>query len=298
MPHDTGPPSEITLEDACADAAEVVERLRHGLGWARVLMVPGREPRPAPPVLPDHVRERLAAQSRVEWAEREDARRDPAAGLGVGTTVPAPGGGAASAAPVAVALLDVQELVARVVRQLVLEVEAAGDGRVRFGSRIGTVVEVVDALDWLAGSPAPVWAVTPAGVVRRWCVLGDVGKPRLAGDVAAALGRLAERVRAAVGILTDRVLPWPGGRCPACRLRTLEIDVTLRDPQWWTVRCISEACRCTGVGCPCRRRLRYEGRPHAWSGAELDGPYGLRRAIEAAAASRRPVRSGMEGRGA
>jgi hypothetical protein len=274
---------DAELADALADAVEVVGRLQHAFGWCRVLLSPGREPRPAPPVLSDAARRRAADLARAEASDRRELL---AAGL------PA---GAASPAPLDVRLLDVQQWTVDRVARLVSRVARAGHLRLRL--RVADPAGVVAALDWLVGL-SPRWVVSPAGEVYRWAgVLGDVGKPGVVVEVVDELRELAEYVRQAVGILTDRMVPWPGGRCPACRLRTLQIDATLADPRHWTVRCISDDCRC-GPGCTCRQRVRYEGRPHGWSYAELDGPFGLRPAIAAAASGgRRAVRSGVEGYG-
>lgn len=69
--------------------------------------------------------------------------------------------------------------------------------------------------------------------------------------------------------MEEAIAPYPNQPCPACRRRSLQIDATLPAERYWTVRCISAACRCTGPGCPCDQPVRIEGRGHVWAYADL-----------------------------
>lgn len=271
---------EVERQEALNSAARHAARLAQAFGWLRVLVEPGREPRPAPPVLTDTARHWLGVHSASEAADRIANLR---AGLAA-----APAG----QVPVRLEMLSAQRRALDVVDQLVAQVERAG---ARAGLGVpATGRNLVRVLTWLAGDGGPPgWAVTPGGVVFRRGALADVADLRVVDQVATRLQEAADRARAAAGITTERTAPYPNQPCPACRRRSLEIDATLRDERYWTVGCISERCLCTGPGCPCLQRYAIEGRRHVWTYAELPS-------LELAQQRRRlshPVRSAAVGHG-
>jgi hypothetical protein len=270
-------PPTPELQYAVFDAAGHAARLVRAVGWLTVLTVPGTEARPSARLLSDEQLARLQEQARAEQAER-----------------------AASAMPASPAPARLDAIAAvvdavRVVRRIVHNVAAAAPYRFGLGVQLD---DLVHALDYVAGGgdPAPSWAVDGAGAAYRRCSLIEVRDHDVVDQVVRQLGMAADTASEVAGIRTDRIMPFPGGSCPACHRRSLRIDATLADERYWTVTCISEACRCTGSGCGCRQGVRVEDRHHAWSYGELDGPNGLHRAI-AAALRRNPVRSGVAGHG-
>lgn len=273
-PHD-----ELDRAEALDSAARHAARLVWAFGWLRVLAEPGREPRPAPALLSDAQRERIAEESASEATDRQANIR---AGLSAFPT---------GAVPVRLEMLNAQARALRAAGRIVRHVGRA------YGTGYGDPVaadNLVDALDWLAGDGGPpCWAVDAAGVVRRRNVLGEVEDWRVVDRTATALRDAAEDARAMAGITTERVAPYPNQPCPACRRRSLEIDATLRDERYWTVVCLREACVCAGPGCPCYQHHPREGARHAWSFGELP------RLAWAQDVHRRrhPVRAGAAGHG-
>jgi len=227
----------------------------------------------------DRQQRRAAEQSAAEAVDRQANMR---AGLAA-----APAG----AVPVDLAAVMAQRHAVRAVGRIVRQVCRAG--RHRYGSEVRGD-DLVTALHWLAGDGEPMrWAVTAAGVVYRCGVLSDLDDVDAIDRVATALREAADAARAVAGITDERVAPYPVQPCPACRRRSLQVDATLRNPAYWTVSCIREACVCTGPGCGCYQRHRMEGRRHTWSSAELA-------MLDWAQARHRrahPVRSGVTGHG-
>lgn len=277
------PPDEaLALADAVARAEYHAGQLLRAYAWLRVLATPGREPRPAPRLLSDRARDARAAQ---EAAEAKDRRRSPRVGVGALAT---------TAAPASLVMLDAQAAVVRTVGRLTRKVGRHVPAQHRLPARRrARPSDVVDALYWLAGGD-PGWAVSPAGEVVRQGVLAEVRSERVVEQVVEDLRDAADAARSAAAITPDRVVPYPGGPCPACGRRSLQIDATLSNPRWWWVECISEACVCSGPGCPCGRLPFSTDRGrHSWRGAQLQR-------LDAAIAARRrraPVRSTVRGHG-
>lgn len=276
----TARPCATDRRDALDSAARHAHRLTRAYGWLHVLAAPGREPRPAPPLLTDEQRRVAAIRSAAESADR-------AANIRTGLSA-APAG----AVPVRLEMLTARAAVVHAVAEL--SVRLVVDGHVGpFGEPIREHT-LVHAVDWIAGDGGtPSWAVPSVGPAYRRGVLADVDDPRLVDRAAAVLRTAADRARAAAGIVDDAIAPYPTQPCPACRRRSLQIDATLPHERYWTVRCISTACRCTGPGCPCDQPVRLEGRGHAWTYADL--PH-LARAQQRHRLDH-PVRSGATGHG-
>ncbi|MEV7268420.1 hypothetical protein AB0N38_33175 [Micromonospora aurantiaca] len=249
-------------------------------GWLLLLTEPGREPRPAPPLLTDEQRHVAAVRAEAEAADR-------AANLRAGLSA-----GPAGAVPVRLEMLTAQAAAVRAVAALAARVAVAAPV-MPFGVPV-TAGTVVHAVDWLAGDGGPsCWAAPAASPPYRRGVLVDVADLRLVDQVARGLQAAADRARAAAGIVDEAIAPYPNQPCPACGRRSLQIDATLPQERYWTVRCLSAGCRCAGPGCPCLQRPALEGRPHAWTYAELPR-------LELAQHRRRishPVRSGAVGHG-
>jgi hypothetical protein len=267
--------------DLIDDTIRAAARLARAVGWLLVLAEPGREPRPSTrPANEDQVEVRTAAWYR-EQAEQARARRLGLAGSD------RPWGGP-SAAPARVALLDGY---AEVYEAVSTALDATGlvdtvPPWTPVGSR-----RVVEGIDWLAG-PGEAWVVDRTGRARRRCVVAELPAHRV-DRVRGLLERAAERAEAAAGIERQLTVPWPGGaRCPACGRRSLEVDVTVPQHRWWVVRCTARACRCSGPGCGCGQRVRYEGRAHAWPASEWEIL-----ADRLRVPGRPEVRSGQAGRG-
>jgi hypothetical protein len=265
------------VQDARDEAARQAARLRRALGWLAVLAEPGREAAPPPPLLTDEQRRLAAVQARQERADR-------VATLAAGGSALAP-----SPAPLRVAVLDAQITAGRVVARVT---ELAATTIPAPTVRPHVPADVVAGLDWLAG-PGPVGVAAGAGVVVCRGVVWELEDQGLLVELGRRLAAGAARARAAAGIGADRVVPFPGGRCPVCRSRSLELDRTLPGERWWVVRCISASCRCQGPGCACGQRVRYAGRRHVWTFGEFAE---LEARIAAARGPR--VSSGRRGRGA
>lgn len=269
--------------DALDSAARHAARLVRAYGWLRVLTEPGRESRPAPPLLTDDQLAWAREQSAIEAAERDSYAF------------------ATGATPARLDVITAQTRAVRVVGRLVRTVGRATGHR--FGVMV-TLHQLPHALDYLAGDgldylvdepPPRQWAGTSGGELYPRGVLGYA--PTTTVDrIVEQLREAADAARTVAGITEDRVLPFSEGKCPACRRRSLQIDATLARPEHWTVTCISEACVCAGPGCGCRQQIRIEGRRHGWPYAELDGPWGLRQAIRFAQ-EHHPIRSGVAGHG-
>jgi hypothetical protein len=137
---------------------------------------------------------------------------------------------------------------------------------------------VSGALDWLDGRGARSgwWVAGADGVWWRRCPL-DVLSESMLIFVDTELQRADHTARQACRIVGEARLPI-ALRCPACRRRSLQLHHEGAERSWF-VQCVSARCRCAGTGCGCLQRRRIEGRRHAWSRAELDGPYGLRMAV-------------------
>lgn len=276
------PDDARALADAVARAEYHAAQLLRAYAWLLVLTTPGREPRPAPGLLSDRALESRAAEAAKEAAER---RKSPRVGVGALAT---------TAAPAAVVMLDAQAAVVRAVGRVTRRVGRHIPPTHRLPARRrARPSDVVDAIHWLAGGD-PAWAVSPAGEVLRQGVLSELQSLRVAERVVEDLRDAADAARSAAAITPDRVVPYPGGPCPACGRRSLQIDATLSNPRWWWVECISEACVCTGPGCPCGRLPFSTDRGrHSWRGAQLQR-------LDAAIAARRrrsPVRSTVRGHG-
>lgn len=240
-----------------------IARLRESWAWLVELVEPGRE-RTSAPVLTDTQR---ARQGAAAIAERADRAANAAAGRGA--LAPAPAG----------ARLDViaaKVIVHSVVLDAVRIAHLAVFGATYRGARAGDAA-VVDALDWL-----DLMVDTAAGTG----VLAQLDRMLARADAVA---------RRAARVTDDPVAP--AGRCPACGRRSLQWQMTGTDSRAWSVVCTSERCACIGPGCGCWHRVRYPGRRHAWYSTELDGPYGLWRAMERAAAARSTGRLGSSRRG-
>lgn len=279
------------VEDNCHG---LVDRVRESWGWLRLLVEPGRQSRSAP-VLTDAQRARLARAVRDERADR--VRLTITYPDGRDATSAGPGALAPAAAPARLGVLDAQA----VVRALVTEAAHAAAralGAVYIGSRAdGWAVD--EALSWLDGG-RPVWVATRSSILGRQLRDSILDQLHLTAlrDVARLLTRADEvaRTAAGVGVDGDESGPFPHA-CPACGRRSLQWQMPAGDESRWSVQCIREACRCVGAGCGCLQAVRYPQRRHAWAVGELDGPWGLWRAV--AAASRRPprIRSHAEGHG-
>jgi hypothetical protein len=269
----------IDRQDALDSAARHATRLVRAYGWLLVLTEPGREPRPAPPLLTDEQRHLADVRAAAESADR-------ASNLRTGLSA-----GAASPAPVRLEMTTARQDTVATVADLAARVTVAG--AIPFGEPV-TARSVPHALDWLAGDGGPpCWAVPADGRAYRRGVLADVVDSRVVDQVATRLRRAADRARAVAGIVEEAIAPYPNQPCPACGRRSLEIDATLPSERYWTVRCISTSCVCTGPGCPCLQATRWEGRRHAWGYGDLS---------RLALAQRRrrlshPVRAGAVGHG-
>ncbi|HEX8345042.1 MAG TPA: hypothetical protein VF657_09895 [Actinoplanes sp.] len=261
---------------AVADAARHAARLLRAVGWLAILTVPGTEPRPAPRLLSDEQLAQMQDLARAESAER------------AASAMPA------SSAPARLDAIAARDAAVRSTGRIVRTVARAAPHR--FGTAV-TLLNLRHALDYIAGGgdPAPGWAASATGETYRRCALAELPDTAVAEHVARRLGEAADAASAAAGIRTERVMPFPGGACPACRRRSLQVDATLADERYWTVTCISDACRCAGPGCGCGQGVRIEGRRHAWPHSEFDGPDGLRRAITLS--RRHPIRSAAAGHG-
>lgn len=260
-----------------------VELIREAYGWLRVL-TSGTSERRAAPLLTDQQLASAAAEARVERAERA-----------AGALPPSP-------APLSVGMVDAQIRVGRMVQGMVGQV-AEALGQPSPGCREQDPASVVDALGWMvdtvplqSGRPSPVIAVDRAGVGYRLGALELLH--RVSADFVDLLllgaRDVADDARRAAGMVEQHTIPFPGGRCPACHGRALELDMTLRDERWWVVRCVSQRCVCTGDGCGCGASVVYEGRRHAWARGEFDR---LQRAILLRGRQRPSVRAGAAGRG-
>lgn len=273
------PRDPLARQDALDSAARHAARLTRAYGWLLVLAEPGREPRPAPPLLTDEQRHLAAVRSRAEATDRAGNLRS---GLSAG---------AASPAPVRLDMLTARADAVRVIAELAARVTVAG--AMPFGEPVAER-NLVHAVDWLAGDSGPsCWAAPAAGPAYRRGVLVDVADMRVVDQVARGLRSTADRARTAAGIVEEAVAPYAVQPCPACGRRSLQIDATLPQERYWTVRCISAGCRCAGPGCSCLQRPAMEDRPHAWTYAELH-------LLELAQQRRRishPVRSGAVGHG-
>jgi hypothetical protein len=151
----------------------------------------------------------------------------------------------------------------------------AGKGK---GDRVHYTRGVSAALDWLDGRGARSgpWVADAEGAVWRRGALDGLSESMLI-FVDTELQRADHTARQACRIVGEARLPI-ALRCPACRRRSLQLHHEGAERSW-SVQCVSARCRCAGTGCGCLQRRRIEGRRHAWSRAELDGPYGLRMAV-------------------
>jgi len=286
------------------EAAQLVDEirltiadLRASWSWLAELVVPGPESRAAP-VLSDTERTRRAATVAAERAERyrpgawtklgqAQYRREDLGAL------------AAAAIPTRLTVVDAQ----LAVRGIVLSVAARLArhlGAEYVGGRSGDAA-VDDALEWMAGGPLA-WVVARDGTAWRRPAGGALLQLRdatVAADVDRRLRRADKLARAQAGVEGEPVVPF-GHPCPACGRSSLQWHMPRPDPRYrrdWSVRCMSEGCICAGQGCGCRQHVRYEGRRHAWSYGELDGPYGLWHAIAMASGPRRRLRQDASGHG-
>lgn len=272
----TPPPTWAERRDAAGDAAT---RLHQSWSWLALLVEPGPETS-AGRVLSDIERDRQAADLRVERYERTKV------GASAAALAPSP-------APIRLAVVDLQAYLTHRVRRVASRCARAA---VPVGYRPAGAA-VPQLLDWLTvGRPPAPWIGSATGVLERRCAFDRCPAGTLSW-AAEQLRHADQLARVAAGVFTDRLAPLPD-RCPVCRLRSLQLDYTSDQRNSWSVVCTSTRCVCSGTGCPCRHRIRYEGRRHAWSYGELDGPYGLWAAIGAARLPRPPIRRTASGHGA
>lgn len=278
----TTTPSAAALEllDLHIAARDLVDEVRLAWGWLRLLLEPGPETSTGR-VVDDAQAERLTAQG---YADR--AYRDWNLKHGRGALAP-------SRSPLRIAVADACVAVHGQVLHAALRL-ALGLGRPYQARRGDAGAQVAAALAWMAGDEPTggPWVAGTDGVWWRRGPLDELRDLATARDVVGALRRALRTARTAAGIHGERVQPV-GHRCPACRARSLQLHYDGADRRRWYVRCVSERCRCTGVGCPCRQRTRYSGRAHAWAYGELDQ---LWAAIAAQPPGKR-VESGGQGRG-
>lgn len=270
----------VARQDALDTAARHAHRLVRAYGWLHVLTTPGRDPRPAPPLLTDSQHRAAATRAAAEAVDRVATLR---AGMSA-----APAG----AVPLRLGMVATRAATVRAVADLAARLVVAGVPP--FGDPV-TERNLPYVVDWIAGDGGPrSWAAPAAGpAYRRGVLADDVVNARLVDLVATALRGAAERARQAAGIVEDAIAPYPNQPCPACRRRSLQIDATLPAERYWTVRCISAACRCTGLGCPCDQPVRIEGRGHVWTYADLPRLALAQQRIRLA----HPVRSAATGHG-
>lgn len=280
--------TEIDATPYLVDQIRVtIADLREAWAWLGELIEPGRDSAPIP-LMTDDQRARQSELAAAERAERAYALPPMRAAARVG-------------------VIDARVMVHGLVLDTVRQV-AAGEGAQYVGQRPGDA-GVLDALAWLDGGPS-CWTATADGVIWQAAPSGVLEQMRdamLAAAVDVRLQRANKIARQAARDVDGEHLAPVDERCPACGNRSLQLDYvserSLREGQdsekarrTWSVVCISEACRCTGVGCGCRQRVRYAGRPHAWTYGELAGPHGLWAAARAARRRRRgpEVRIGSE----
>lgn len=289
------PSASTMIEDELDSARDTISALRESWSWLRELVEPGWETSLAP-VLTDEQRERIARLVRDERAERA-ARK--ATGLGPLTErLTDVGVGALGPSPAAARIGVIDAAVA--VRQLVLEAaRSAAESRQAsyVGSRSGDRA-FDDALAYLDGGP-PRWIASTTGVIGYAVFRGAINNLDLVtlDRVLGLLKRADKLARAVSGVDGEQSVRFPHP-CPACGHRSLQWTMpSQHDKRRWSVACIRDTCRCSGQGCGCRHAVRFEGRRHAWSYGELDGTWGLWRAIAAARRLAPPIRSGAAGHG-
>lgn len=271
---------------------ETIAALRQSWGWLGELVEPGYEERPMR-IMSDGERARRDQAARAERAER----RRKATGLGPLTErLSEIGAGALAPSKPAVRIGIVDTAIA--VRDLVLSAASAAATAMSASFVIlylGDAV-VTDALAYLDGGPS-CWIASTTGVVGYRPAFGalDHLPAHTLGTVDRLLAKADRLARAAAGITGEETHPFPLP-CPACGRRALQWVMPRADYRSWSIQCSREACQCTGEGCPCRQAIRYPGRRHTWAYGELDGTWGLRRAI-AAAERQNTIRSGAQGHG-
>lgn len=282
------------LQTAALDVLRsTIASLRESWGWLGELVEPGWETTPAP-ILSDAQRARIGKAVREERSQRAGTK---ARGLGPLTERRTDiGVGALASAPAGARLAVIDAAVA--VRFHVVEaarLAAHAVGSVYVGQGAGDAA-VHDALSYLDG--APCWIASTTGVIGRRTAGAAIDSLHLEAinTVSARLSRADRLARTAAGVAGDYTLTFPHP-CPACGKRSLQWQIPGADRRLWSVQCIRPQCTCTGQGCPCRHAVRYEGRRHAWSHGELDGTWGLWRAIAAARRANPRIRSGVAGHG-
>ncbi len=275
------------------EVRSLIAALRQSWSWLGLLVEPGPESRLAP-VLTDAQRARIARSARAERADRAGVR---ATGLGPLTERHSSiGAGALAASPVPVRL-GVVDASARV-QQIVLDAARAAAESLEAVYIGGSPARaVLDALEFLDGGP-PCWIASTTGVIGRRVNAGVVDELGAGAIlvVQEAIARADEIARAVAGISGQDTLAFPHP-CPACGRRSLQWTMPSRDRRTWSVACIRETCRCAGHGCGCRQAVRYPGRRHAWAWSEIDGTWGLWRAIAAARRRSPRIRSAAAGHG-
>lgn len=249
------------------EARLAVEQLRESWGWLCELVEPSRQPG-ATLAVDDRQAEVLEARGRSDRAYRDWNLR-----LGMSALPPTP-------APASLEVVDAQVYVHRIL--LDLGRLAARAQRASFvGGRAGMLATVVSILDWLDGTGGRGrFVATVDGVVWRQGQLEimPIALVLAAGKDLARADRAARSAARVVGIAAKEVR----FRCPACRRRSLQLQHDGEDKTQWYVRCVSDACRCTGEGCGCLQRRRVVGRAHSWPYGELESAYGLRNAVAVA----------------
>lgn len=279
-------------------AQHTVTEIRRAWGWLDLLVQAGPSNYARSRPVDDDQAEQLAARGMADRAYREwNLRR------GLGALAPA-------AAPARVAIIDAREAVAGILADVVAELVAELVNAHRYATRPADAVRGVPAmLDWLDGTGGPTtgrpWVAAVDGVLWRSGPLDHVRDVRAAVEIDRQLQRANRVARQAAGVLADPVHPI-ADRCPACRRLSLQLHYDPEDawriadgyrprhPSLWYVECVSQVCRCTGIGCGCGQRVRMEGRRHAWAYGELGD---LWRAAAAAAPARRRLRAAAAGRG-
>jgi hypothetical protein len=282
---------EATYADSVKDT---VASLRESWSWLGELTEPGWETT-STPIISDEQRARIDRAIREERDERHTAKArglgpltERVNGVGVGALAPARAGAR-------LAIVDASITV----RQLTLEAArhaAAAKNAVHIGFLTGDA-GVLEALAFLDGGQ-PCWIAGTTGVIGRRIQVGILDTLELVSlmKVERLLHRADRIARSAAGVTGDETVTFPHP-CPACGSRSLQWRMPGRFKTRWSVHCIRDACRCTGNHCGCAKAIRVVSQPHRWAYSELDGRFGLWRAIAAARRVAPPIRSGAAGHG-
>jgi len=282
------------FEDYAESIRDVISQLRESWSWLGELVEPGWETS-STPIISDQQRARIDRSIRQERAERHRGKArglgpltERAAGVGVGALASAPAGAR-------LAIVDAMTNVHRLTVDAARYAAASRDA-VYVGVQPGDA-GVADALAYLDGGP-PCWIAGVDGVIGRRTRSGVVDVLDLIGlmGVRNLLVRADRVARAAAGVTGEETKTFPHP-CPACGARSLQWKMPGRSRHRWSVTCTREACLCTGSMCGCGKAIRVPGHRHKWAYAELDGRFGLWRAIAAARRPAPPIRSSASGHG-